>query len=87
MASSQYSSCWVGNPFLKAEGATWSLQPTIVIPNTLHIRASSALYRIMALLKCLKWISRSKSPLNGVMDDVVNRFGGGACFTSSVKGE
>ncbi|CAL2276687.1 unnamed protein product [Prunus armeniaca] len=41
----------------------------------------------MALLKCLKWLSGSESPLNGVMDGVVNRFGGGARSTSSVKGE
>ncbi|CAL8117010.1 unnamed protein product [Prunus armeniaca] len=37
----------------------------------------------MALLKCLKWLSGSESPLNGVMDGVVNRFGGGARSTSS----
>ncbi|CAL9024307.1 unnamed protein product [Prunus brigantina] len=61
--------------------------PRIVIANTLHIRASPALYRIMALLKCLKWLSGSESPLNGVMDGVVNRFGGEACSISSVKDE
>ncbi|XP_021810958.1 uncharacterized protein LOC110754223 [Prunus avium] len=38
----------------------------------------------MALLKCLKWLSGSESPLNRVMDGVVNRFGGAAHSTSSV---
>ncbi|CAL8176008.1 unnamed protein product [Prunus armeniaca] len=43
--------------------------------------------RIMALLKCLRWLSGSESPLNEVMDGIVNRFGSGAHSTSSVKGE
>ncbi|CAL9019258.1 unnamed protein product [Prunus brigantina] len=41
----------------------------------------------MALLKCLKWLSGSESPLNGVMDGIVNCFGGRARSTSLVKGE
>ncbi|CAL2256195.1 unnamed protein product [Prunus armeniaca] len=45
------------------------------------------LARIIVLLKCFKWLSGSESPLKGVMDGVVNRFGGAACSTSSVKGE
>ncbi|CAL8133042.1 unnamed protein product [Prunus armeniaca] len=58
-----------------------------VIMNTLHIRASSALYKIIALLKCFKWLSGSKFPLKCVMDDIVNCFRGVAYSTSSMKGE
>ncbi|CAL9013900.1 unnamed protein product, partial [Prunus brigantina] len=57
-----------------------------VITNTLHINASSALWRIMTLLKCFKWLSGSESPLKWINEGVKNRFGGAACSISTVKG-
>ncbi|KAI5334644.1 hypothetical protein L3X38_024777 [Prunus dulcis] len=51
-----------------------------VITNTLHINASLNLYRIIALLKCLRWLSRSKTLLNG-------RIRGAASFILLMNGE
>ncbi|CAL8168135.1 unnamed protein product [Prunus armeniaca] len=67
-------------------GTSPELLPRKVIANALHISASSALWRIMTLLKCFRWLSGSESPLKCVNEGVENRFGGAACSISGVKG-